>query len=118
MTTKFETPKEYFVTFDGETLKRLMQLRDCIYQLEPDAEEKISYNIPAYFKNKKMFCYISGYAHHVSLYPGRIPDETFQKKFAEYLSGKSTLKFPHDKPLPMDAVREFVTWRLKEIEDK
>ncbi len=118
MTTKFATAEEYLTTFDGETLARLKQLRECIYQLEPDTEEKISYNIPAYFKDKKMFCYISGYAHHVSMYPGRIPDEAFQNKFAVYLSGKSTLKFPNDKPLPMDAVREFVAWRLKEIEAK
>lgn len=116
MTQKFMTPQDYFVSFDGETLKRLQELRAIVLEVVPDAEERISYNIPAYFKNKKMVCYISGYAHHVSMYPGRIPGPEYEKKFGEYMSGKSTLKFPHEKPLPIKLAKEFVQLRLSEME--
>ena len=115
MTDKFATPKEYFDSMSGETLKRLCELRSIIYELVPDAEERISYNMPAYFKDKKMVCYIAGYAHHVSMYPGKIPGAEYEKRFGAYMSGKSTLKFPHAKPLPLELAHEFVTLRLAEI---
>jgi len=116
MTQKFINPQNYFASFTGETLRRLQELRSTVYELVPNAEERISYNMPAYFKDKKMVCYIAGYAQHVSMYPGRIPGPEYAQKFGEYMSGKSTLKFPHDKPLPLELVKEFVQLRLHELE--
>lgn len=114
MAQKFATPEEYFAYFSGETLDRLQALRSVIYKVEPNLTERISYNIPAYFKGKEMVCYIAGYDHHVSLYPGRIPGAEFESKFGAYLSGRSTLKFPHSEPLPLDLIEEFVRVRLEQ----
>ncbi len=115
MTHKFATTSDYYAAFSGETLKRLQALRMTVHELIPDAEERISYNMPAFFKDKKMVCYIAGYAQHVSMYPGRIPGPEYEKRFGEYMSGKSTLKFPHEKPLPLNLATEFVQLRLAEV---
>ncbi len=111
---KFTTVDEYMAAFDGETKQRLDQLRGLILQFIPDVTERISYNIPAYFMGKKLVVYFSGYEHHVSLYPGRAGSKEHKALAAEYGSGKSTLKFPHTKPLPLQLIKEFIELRMNE----
>ncbi len=115
---KFTSTDEFIASFDGETHARLLQIRKKIFELMPDAEEKISYNIPAYFLNGKMIVYMSGYENHVSIYPGRTLSSEYTKLAAAYASGKSTLKFPNSQPLPMDLITEFIKLRIKEVGQK
>lgn len=112
---KFTSVNEYFSSLSGEVKQRLEQIRAKIFELAPNAEERISYNIPGYFVGDKVVVYISGYAHHVSIYPGRIASEAHVELAKEYMSGKSTLKFPNDKRLPLDLIEEFIKLRLQEV---
>lgn len=111
---KFLTVDEFIDTFSGETRKRLELLRTTIKRIMPEAVEKISYNIPAYFLNGKMVLYFAGYEHHVSLYPGQTLNEAHNKLAAKYASGKSTLKFPNAEPLPMELIESFIRLRIEE----
>ncbi|HKZ66036.1 MAG TPA: DUF1801 domain-containing protein, partial [Chitinophagaceae bacterium] len=80
----------------------------------PDAEETISYAIPAFNLNKTYLVYFAGYKNHISLYPAPTGNETFEKEIAAYKSGKGTLQFPLDKPLPLSLITKIVKYRLKE----
>lgn len=108
---KYESVDQYLEDFQGETRTRLDQLRSLIKKIAPEATERISYNIPAGFIGKTMVVYYSGYANHVSLYPGRIASEALDPELQPYFSGKSTLKFPNDQPLPIKAIENYINTR-------
>lgn len=115
---KFLTVDQYLAEFSGETRNRMDKIRSKIFELMPNAEESISYNIPAYFIDKKMVVYFAGYEHHVSLYPGRTLSAEHTKLASKYASGKSTLKFLNSKPLPMDLIEQFIELRKQESREE
>jgi uncharacterized protein YdhG (YjbR/CyaY superfamily) len=104
---KATTVDDYIAMFDGVTKERLEELRSLISSQIPGAEERISYAIPAY-RLKRYVVYFAGYKSHVSMYPMPVGDEKFRKELAPYASGKSTARFPHDKPLPSALIRKIV----------
>lgn len=115
MRKKYASVEEYLNDFSGETRKRLEVMRAKIFKIMPECTERISYNIPAYFLEGKMIIYFAGYANHVSLYPGRTASKEYVKLSKEYASGKSTLKFPNNKPFPVELIEDFVKLRIKEL---
>ena len=109
---KYSTVDDYLTDFNGETKNRLEIIRSSFLELIPNVEERISYNIPAYFMNGSMIGYFAGYENHVSLYPFTPTGTTFDKEVARYLSGRSTLKFTHANPLPVEVVKKFISNRI------
>jgi uncharacterized protein YdhG (YjbR/CyaY superfamily) len=101
-------------SFDGPTKSRLAEIRVLVRQLLPRAEERISYNIPAYFMNDKLVLYFAGFKNHVSVYPGRTNSAAYNKLAEKYVYGKSTARFANSEPLPKGIIREFVQSRLVE----
>src|SRR5690606_1238403 len=92
-----------------ETATVLKQIREIIRQVAPEAEERISYAIPAYKTSDGRWVYFSGYEKHVSLYP--VPhkvSEDIEKQMAPHRAGKGTLRFSLDKPLPTGLVTKIV----------
>lgn len=104
---------EYIAQFDGVVQQRLVRLREMIFAAVPDAEEIISYGMPAYKLNKNILLYFSGYKGHVGIYPGRVENYSFSSTLQKYASGKSTLKFPNDEPLPEAVISEFIRYRIE-----
>ena len=105
---------EYIAAFPKETQKVLQQVRATIKNTVPDAEETISYAIPAFTLNKTYLVYFAGYKNHISLYPAPTGNEAFEKEIAAYRSGKGTVQFQRDQPLPVNLVTKIVKYRLKE----
>ena len=105
---------DYIAGFPKETQPVLNQVRDTIKNAVPEAEETISYAIPAFILNKTYLVYFAGYKHHISLYPAPKGNEAFEKEIAGYRSGKGTIQFPLDKPLPLALVTKIVRYNLKE----
>jgi uncharacterized protein YdhG (YjbR/CyaY superfamily) len=112
--THFKSVDEYIESFEGPTKDRLLEMRGIIRKQLPKAEERISYNIPAYFSDKKLIIYFAGYKNHVGMYPGRSTSAAYNKLAAKYAYGKSTARFPHSEPLPKNIIEEFIKVRLKE----
>lgn len=111
---KYSSVEEYFGDFSGETRTRLDMIREIIKELAPEATERISYNIPAFFIGKNRLVYYAGYSKHVSIYPIQSAEQSDIIK--GYISGKATAKFPHSKELPVEIIRLFVLSRYKDIE--
>jgi uncharacterized protein YdhG (YjbR/CyaY superfamily) len=111
---KAETVDEYIRDFPSEVQQVLKGLRRAIREVAPEAEESISYNIPTYKIGKKPLVYFAGYQHHVSLYPSTERSVASLPRLAPYKSGRGTLKFPLEKPVPLSLVKQFVRLRLKE----
>lgn len=114
---KFKTVDEYLSTFPKETQALLQQLRNTIRLGAPQAEEVISYNMPAY-KYNGVLVYFAGYKKHIGFYPTSSPIVTFKNKLIKYKTSKGAIQFPVEKNIPVTLVKEIVRFRLKEVMEK
>lgn len=119
MAIKFKTVEEYIASFPKEVQVVLQTIRRSIKEVLPDSEEVISYNIPAFIVSGERVVYFSGWQKHSSLYPFT---EAMEKEFPETkdynTSGKGTIQFPYDKPLPVELIKKIAKFRLKEISNE
>ena len=113
MNTKFQTVDDYIATFPPKTKKFLKDMRAAIKQVAPQAEETISYNMPA-FKLHGMLVWYAGYKEHIGFYPKTAVIQVFKQDLAEYKLSKGTIQFPLDQPLPLDLITRIVKYRIKE----
>ena len=103
----------YIAGFPKDAQTLLEQLRTAIMKAAPDAEEVISYQMPAY-KYFGMLVYFAGYKNHIGFYPGAAGIETFKKELSIYKGAKGSVQFPLDKPLPIQLIAKIVAFRGKE----
>ena len=102
---------QYMSSYPIETQRVLKQLRKTIKQAAPQAEEVISYGMPAY-KMNGMLVYFSAHAKHIGLYP-RPSGPEFKKELSTYKGGKGTVQFPLDKPLPLSLITKIVKFKVR-----
>ena len=105
---------EYIAGFPQDVQEKLEKVRMTIKKAAPGAEETISYKIPTFNFQGKYLIYFAAYKKHIALYPAPIGIEEFKEEIAPYESGKGTLQFPLDKPIPFDLIRKIVRYRAKE----
>ena len=111
-TKKPTTIDEYIAGFPEDTQRMLEQVRGTIKGAVPGAGEKISYGIPCITLNGKYVLYFAGYKKHIGLYP--VPGKGFEKDFARYkTSGKGTIQFPLDKPLPLTLIKKITKFQVQ-----
>jgi uncharacterized protein YdhG (YjbR/CyaY superfamily) len=105
---------EYIGAFPKETQNRLQEIRAVIKKVFPKAEEAISYAIPAFKLNGRFLIYFAGFKNHVGMYPVPTTKE-FEKDFAAYkTSGRGTIRFPLDEPVPVGLIKKIIQYRKKD----
>lgn len=114
---KFKTVKEYFSAFDDNTKKVLEQVRTTIKAAAPQAEEVISYNMPA-FKMHSVLVYYAAYEKHIGFYPTATPIEVFKDELNAYKWSKGAIQFPIDRPMPIDLIGRIVQFRMQQDAEK
>lgn len=111
-TTKFTSIDAYHASFPPEVQAKLESLRMLIKEIIPDATDVISYNIPA-FRLKKVVVYYAAFKHHLSIFPAPGGPE-WEEDFAPYhTSGKGTIRFSMDQPLPVELIQKIVRYRAR-----
>jgi uncharacterized protein YdhG (YjbR/CyaY superfamily) len=96
---------------------KLEELRQTIRKAAPDAEELISYSMPA-FKQNGMLVYYASFKNHIGFYPAPSGIEVFKKELSGYKVAKGSVQFPIDKKLPAGLITKIVKFRVKENLDK
>ena len=116
MKTKIGSPSnidEYIEGFPEDVRKILAKLRLTIAKAAPDAEEAIKYQIPTFTLNGNLV-HFAAFKNHIGFYPAPRGIEQFRKNLAPYHTGKGTLQFPLDKPIPFSLISKVVKFRAKE----
>jgi uncharacterized protein YdhG (YjbR/CyaY superfamily) len=93
----------------------LRQLRALIKEAAPKAEERISYRMPHY-RYRGRLVYFAAFDDHIGLYPAGYAEK--YKDLRKYMSGKGTLRFPLDEPLPAALIKRYIKTRVMENEAK
>jgi uncharacterized protein YdhG (YjbR/CyaY superfamily) len=112
---KYETVEAYFASFPEDIQNGLASIRDAIRKTVPQAEEVLSYQLPA-FKYHGMLIYYSAYKKHfsISFPPPFKVFEVFKEQLSSYERSKTAVQFPMDKPLPLDLIGEMAKYRANE----
>ena len=115
---RFSSIDEYIASFPEDIQKIMNQLRETIKAAAPDAEEKISYNMPTFTLNGKYLVYFAGWKNHIAFYgaPKGIPE--INEDLSAYESGQGTLQFPYKEPMPLDLITKIVIFRAAENREK
>ncbi len=103
----FASVDDYIDSFPPETQRVLTEVRAAIRSELPDAEERISYQIPAYKVGRSWVIYFAGFKRHFSLFcpQGDLVLKQFEDELARYYIKKATFHFPLNEPVPVDLIR-------------
>lgn len=107
------TIDEYIDSFPVEIQKRLKQFRETIKKAAPGAEEKISYQMPA-FTFHGLLVYFAAHKNHLGFYPFPSAVEAFKEELLPFHCSRGTVQFPHNKPVPVQLVRSIIKFRIAE----
>ena len=107
------TIDEYIAGFPPDVQTRLRKVRQTVRRAAPDADEVISYRMPA-FKQHGILLYFAAFTHHIGLYPPVRGDASLERAVAPYAGEKGNLRFPFTQPIPFDLISRIVALRLKQ----
>jgi uncharacterized protein YdhG (YjbR/CyaY superfamily) len=106
------TVDDYIATFAPDIQSILKKIRQIIRAAAPDAEETISYRMPA-FKLNGVLVYFAAFKKHIGLYPPVRGDDSLMRAVKPYAGLKGNLQFPIEKPIPYALIRRIVKARVR-----
>jgi len=109
---KFKDIDTYHGRQSAEIRLRLDALRQCIHEAVPGLQETISYNMPA-FRLRTNLVYYMVHKNHIGFYPTNEPVRVFADRLQDWVHSKGAIQFPHNKPLPLELVRDIVRFRAE-----
>ncbi len=107
------TIDEYIAAFPPDVQAILEKIRLTIREAAPQAQEKISYKMPAFALDGDLI-YFAAFKKHIGVYPPVRGDAKLSKEISRYRGEKGNLKFPLDEPIPYELITRVVKFRVKE----
>jgi uncharacterized protein YdhG (YjbR/CyaY superfamily) len=104
---------EYIAGFPRDVQQILQKIRTTIRRAAPQAEEAISYQMPT-FRLEGNLVHFAAFKNHIGLYPTPSGTEKFREELSPYQTGKGSIRFPLDKPIPYGLIGRIVKFRAKE----
>jgi len=109
--------EDYLAALPEEPRATLEKLRKTIKAVAPEATETISYQMPTFKLRGRFLVSYAAFKHHCSLFPAT--DEMFEafgEELKPFFSGKGTIRFTTEQPLPSALVKKIVRSRVEEHE--
>jgi uncharacterized protein YdhG (YjbR/CyaY superfamily) len=103
----------YIAGFEPEVRAVLRKMRATVRKAAPEAEERISWGMPAYALDG-MLTFFAAFEKHISFFPGPSGVEKFKKDLAPYGTSKGTVRFAKGKPVPYGLIARIVKFRVRE----
>jgi uncharacterized protein YdhG (YjbR/CyaY superfamily) len=108
-----ETITEYINTAPKEAQERLREMRVCIRDAAPGAQESLKWGKPA-FSYQRILVMFAAAKRHIGFYPTPSAVKAFAKELAEFSTSDASIRFPLDKPLPLALIRKITAYRVRE----
>lgn len=113
MKKTFKNRDDYIAIQTPEVQILLEQMRQTIKNAAPEAEELISYNMPA-FKYHGMLVYFAAYKNHIGFYATPTGHSEFKEELSIYKQGKGSVQFPLNQALSLELISRIVKFRMEE----
>lgn len=110
---EFTDINTYIADFPAEMQVILEQIRVTIQQAALEAKEAIKYGMPTFVLNGNLV-HFAAFKNHIGFYPAPTGIDAFIGELAQYQTGKGTIQFPINKPIPFDLITKVVKFRVEE----
>lgn len=100
---------DYIATQAEDIQSRLREVYVTIKNVLPDAQEKISWQMPTFWKGRNII-HFAAFKHHIGLYPGGQATTVFADKLKDYKTSKGAIQLSNNKPLPLELIAEIASW--------
>jgi uncharacterized protein YdhG (YjbR/CyaY superfamily) len=110
------TVDEYIALAPKEAQEKLNELRSILKKLVPAAKESLKWGSPVFEETRILFAY-TAFKSHLNFMPTQSTLIHFAKELKEYATGKDTIQFPYDKPLPKMLIRKIAAHRVKDVRE-
>src|SRR5262245_8160948 len=111
------TINQYIEAAPKKAQKHLREIRSLLKKAAPAATEVLKWGHPALEEKRILFSY-SAHKSHLNFMPTGPAIEPFRKEVAGYKTGKDTVQFPYDKPLPKGLIRKIATYRARQVREE
>ena len=110
---KPQTIDEYIAMQDEAVQSRLREVRDVLRATLPEAEERMSWSMPTYWRGRNLIHFAAS-KKHLGLYPGGEATTVFVEELKDWDVSKGTIRIPWDRDLPVELIQEIAKWCYKE----
>ena len=114
---QYKNIDEYIAGFPENIQSILQNLRRVIHEAAPEAQETISYSMPA-FKQNGILVYFAAFKDHIGFFPTSSGVSAFTKELTPYDTSKGTIRFPLDEPIPINLIKKIVKFKVQENRNK
>ncbi|MDD4941949.1 MAG: DUF1801 domain-containing protein [Rhodoferax sp.] len=111
------TVDDYISGFPEDVRAVLSKVRETVCIAAPEAEEIISYRMPA-LRQKEVLIYFAAFKNHIGFYPPVKGDADLEQMAARYANAKGNLRFPFAEPIPYELISRLTALRVAQIRSK
>lgn len=115
--TKPKTVSEYIAAAPKEGRAKLKEMRGILKKAAPGATEAVKWGAPTFSYTRILFAY-AAYKTHLGFMPTPPVVKAFAKDLKKYTTGKGSVRFPYDTPLPKSLILKMAKRRVTESKEK
>jgi uncharacterized protein YdhG (YjbR/CyaY superfamily) len=104
---------EYIAAAPKEARGKLREMRACVRSAAPGSVESLKWGMPA-FSYHRILVTFAAFKHHIGFYPTPSATKAFATQLSKYETGRGSIQFPLDKPLPLPLIRKITAFRVRE----
>lgn len=106
---KPKTIDEYISAQDEEQQVYLSQVRKAIHEAIPEAEEKISWSMPTFWRQHNIIHFAAN-KKHIGIYAGTQAVIEFAEQLSSYKTSKGAIQIPYEEPMPLELIAQIALW--------
>lgn len=106
---KPKTIEEYIAAQPEKIQPYLVMVRTAIQKAIPEAQERISWSMPTYWKGHNII-HFAAHKNHIGIYAGVQAVINFQDRLTDYKTSKGAIQFPYSKEIPVELIAEIAKW--------
>jgi uncharacterized protein YdhG (YjbR/CyaY superfamily) len=105
---------EYINTAPENAKEKLREIRSILKSVAPNATELLKWGMPVFMEKRILFSY-SAYKTHLNFMPTGPAMEPFKEELSKFKTGKDTIQFPYNEPLPKALIHKIATYRITDV---
>lgn len=113
---KANSVAEYIDALPEPARQKLLELRSILMEAAPKAKEALKWGYPVLEEDRILFSY-SAHKAHLNFMPTGPSMQPFKKELEAYKTGKDTIQFSYDKPLPKALIKKIARYRVKDVKE-